>query len=120
MDYEEFCGVGAGLGAGQKEIAGATLHRQLEQGMAVQLVDVREHHEWNICRLPHAKHIPLAQLNARISELYPGVPVVTYCHSGVRSLRAAVILAEAGFRSLSLAGGVEAWARDIDPAMARY
>ena len=120
MDYEEFCGVGSGNSPGQMEIAGTTLHQQLEQGMAVQLVDVRERHEWDICRLPRASHIPLAQLQVRISELDPGIPVVTYCHTGVRSLMAARVLADAGFRSLSLAGGVEAWAREIDPAMARY
>ena len=120
MDYEEFCGVGSGNSPGQMEIAGTTLHQQLEQGMAVQLVDVRERHEWDICRLPRASHIPLAQLQVRISELDRGIPVVTYCHTGVRSLMAARVLADAGFRSLSLAGGVEAWAREIDPAMARY
>ena len=89
-------------------------------GVAVQLVDVRERYEWGICRLPEARHIPLAQLHARLSELDPGLPIVTYCHTGVRSLRAAEVLSGAGFRSLSLAGGVEAWAREIDPAMARY
>ncbi len=120
LDYEAFCGVGSGHGLGQMEIAGATLHRQLEQSMAVQLVDVRERYEWDICRLPEARHIPLAQLHARLSELDPGLPIVTYCHTGVRSLRAAEILSGAGYRSLSLAGGVEAWAREIDPAMARY
>jgi rhodanese-related sulfurtransferase len=120
MDYDAFCGVGSGHGIGQQEVAVATLHQQLEQGMALQLVDVRERYEWDICRLPEAKHIPMGQLHARLSELDSGLPIVTYCHTGVRSLRAAEMLSSAGYRSLSLAGGVEAWAREIDRAMARY
>jgi len=120
LDYEAFCGVESGHGLGQMEVAVATLHQQLEQGMEVQLVDVRERYEWDICRLPEAKHIPLGQLHAQLSELDSGLPIVTYCHTGVRSLRAAEMLSSAGYRTLSLAGGVEAWARQIDPAMARY
>jgi len=120
LDYEAFCGLGSGHGLGQMEVAVDTLHRQLEHGMEVQLVDVRERYEWDICRLPQARHIPLSQLHARLSELDAGLPIVAYCHTGVRSLRAAEILAGAGFRSRSLAGGVEAWAREIDPGMARY
>ena len=57
---------------------------------------------------------------ARLGELDAGLPTVAYCHTGVRSLRAAEILTGAGYRSLSLAGGVAAWAREVDPAMARY
>ncbi|MEE8362259.1 MAG: rhodanese-like domain-containing protein, partial [Gemmatimonadales bacterium] len=107
-------------GIGPMEVAVATLDKQLEQGMALQLVDVRERYEWDICRLPGARHIPLGQLQARLGELDSGLPIIAYCHTGVRSLRAAQILVGAGYRSLSLAGGVEAWAREIDPTMARY
>ncbi|MCZ6754862.1 MAG: molybdopterin-synthase adenylyltransferase MoeB [Gemmatimonadetes bacterium] len=120
LDYQAFCGVGAEPGIGPMEVAVATLDKQLEQGMAVQLVDVRERYEWDICRLPGARHIPLGQLQARLGELDSGLPIIAYCHTGVRSLRAAQILVGAGYRSLSLAGGVEAWAREIDPTMARY
>lgn len=119
-DYEAFCGVGAGLGIGRMEVAVATLHQQLQQGTALQLVDVRERYEWDICRLPGARHIPLGQLHDRVAELDPGIPMVTYCHTGVRSLRAAEVLAGAGYRAVSLAGGVEAWAREVDPSMPRY
>jgi adenylyltransferase/sulfurtransferase len=120
LDYQAFCGVGAEPGIGPMEVTVATLDKQLEQGMAVQLVDVRERYEWDICRLPGARHIPLGQLQARLGELDSGLPIIAYCHTGVRSLRAAQVLVGAGYRSLSLAGGVEAWAREIDPTMARY
>ncbi len=120
LDYEAFCGVGAEAGIGPMEVAVATLDKQLGQGMTLQLVDVRERYEWDICRLPGARHIPLGQLHARLGELDSGLPIIAYCHTGVRSLRAAQILVGAGYRSLSLAGGVEAWAREIDPTMARY
>jgi rhodanese-related sulfurtransferase len=46
---------------------------------------------------------------------------VTYCHRGVRSQRAREILAGAGYRGVrSLAGGIDAWAREVEPGMARY
>jgi adenylyltransferase/sulfurtransferase len=120
IDYEAFCGASR-LAAEGRETTPDRLHLQLERGDPLQLIDVREPHEWAICRLPGARLVPLGELPARLGELDPAVPVVTYCHTGVRSLHALAILAQAGFRSVqSLAGGVEGWARDVDPTMARY
>jgi rhodanese-related sulfurtransferase len=84
-------------------------------------VDVREPWEWSFCRLEGAVLIPLRELPGRFGELDPVRPIVTYCHTGQRSLVARQFLLTQGFTSVrSLRGGVEAWAVEIDPAMARY
>lgn len=86
------------------------------------LLDVRQPWEHEIARLPDSVLIPLQELPARVDEIEPpeGALVVCYCHHGVRSLTAAAMLAEAGVRAVSLAGGIEAWSELVDPAMPRY
>ena len=85
------------------------------------LLDVREGWELNICALPGALHIPMGQIAARIEELSPEQEMVVVCHHGVRSLHVAHFLASRGFSKLyNLQGGVDAWAREIDPAMRTY
>ena len=85
------------------------------------LLDVREDEELEISRLPHAHHIPLGELPLRVSELKPEDDLVTYCHAGVRSNHAAAYLLARGFtRVRNLAGGIDRWARDVDPSMPRY
>lgn len=88
--------------------AAATL---LEQKQVI-LLDVRDTDEWQKQRIPGALHIPLAQLKDRLSELapYAQTPIVTQCHSGGRSAKAAKLLTAAGFsNATSLDGGIEAW-----------
>ena len=85
------------------------------------LLDVREGWEVNICALPDALHIPMGQVAARIQELNPQQEMVVVCHHGVRSQHVADFLASRGFNKLyNLQGGVNAWAREIDPAMRTY
>ena len=83
--------------------------RQWDPGEA-QLVDVREPDEWEEGHAPEAILIQLEELAVRRGELDPARPVVTICRSGRRSLDAAEILREMGFRDVrSLAGGMIAW-----------
>jgi adenylyltransferase/sulfurtransferase len=123
IDYEEFCGYrddGRGMGD-RGEISATELAATIRAGGGPLLVDVREPFEWEIVRLPGAVHVPLADLPARLAELDSHRDVVTYCHRGVRSLRAAEILRAAGFaRVRSLRGGIDAWARDVERGMATY
>lgn len=87
----------------------------------VALVDVREPWEFEKCRIEGARLVPLAQLPARLSELDPGRPTVVICHHGVRSLRAAAYLEHCGFGDVvNLSGGIDAWARTVEPGMAVY
>lgn len=86
----------------------------------VQLIDVREPWEAEIASIPGARLIPLGQLPDRLEEIDRGRPVLTVCHAGVRSARAADLLRSEGFRARSVAGGIDAWSRIVDPAVPRY
>ena len=85
-----------------------------------QLLDVREAWEVETAALPGATVIPLGELPARLGELDRDRPVIAVCHHGVRSLRAAEGLADAGFEAASVSGGIDAWSRDVDPSIPRY
>ena len=92
----------------------------LERGEPVQLIDVREPWEAEIAALPGATLIPLGSVEARLGELDPDVPVITYCHHGVRSVDAADRLTAAGFHARSMAGGIDRWSRRVDGSVPRY
>ncbi len=87
------------------------------------LIDVREAEEWEICQLPGAELLPLSQFGAlapqRLTDL--NQPLLIYCHHGSRSARVTEFLLGQGFSDVTnLAGGIDAWAEEIDPAVARY
>jgi len=89
------------------------------------LLDVRQAEEHAFVRLAASRLVPLPELAARTEELLaalePGAPLVAYCHHGVRSLQAALYLRAHGFpQAQSLAGGIDAWTRRVDPALPRY
>jgi adenylyltransferase/sulfurtransferase len=85
------------------------------------LIDVREPFEVEICRVPGSEHIPLRQIPLRAGSLPANRRLLAICHSGQRSLVAAGILRAHGHGSASsVAGGIDAWARLIDPQMRRY
>lgn len=85
------------------------------------LVDVREPWEWQLAHIEGSVHLPMNLIPLRMNELPDDRPLVIICHHGVRSYQVALYLQQAGFDQLaSLKGGVEAWASDIDPAMAHY
>jgi adenylyltransferase/sulfurtransferase len=71
--------------------------------------------------LPDAIHIPIEEIEFRAEELNRDDEIVVYCHQGVRSAAVATYLRESGFsRASNLAGGLDLWARTVDPAMRRY
>ena len=80
------------------------------RGEKILLLDVREHNEWNLFRIPGALHMPLAAVAGRAGELDPSAEIVVYCSRGTRSASAAALLRERDFSHVSsLAGGVMAW-----------
>ncbi len=84
------------------------------------LVDVRTHEERALCSLGGVL-IPVDTLQERKEEIPRDQQVVLYCHKGVRSSRAAALLAQHGYTNiLTLAGGIDRWAMEADPSMARY
>ncbi|MBI2300265.1 MAG: molybdopterin-synthase adenylyltransferase MoeB [Armatimonadetes bacterium] len=103
------------------EMSVGELAARLATGDEVYLLDVRERWEWDLCRLSGAVLVPMSELEARLPELPADRPVVAYCHAGVRSLRAAARLREAGYPDVkSLRGGIDAWSQEIDPTVRRY
>jgi len=85
------------------------------------LLDVREHWEYALCSLPGSVHVPMREIPARLNQLDPSRPIVCVCHHGVRSLQVAMFLEHRGFESVfNLQGGVDGWAREVDPTMPIY
>ncbi len=123
IDYEDFCGVKKNEEVRVDDslnISVQDLKRRLDQGDRILLLDVREPFEHKLVHL-NATLIPLRELEDRVSELDRGAEIVVYCHSGVRSARAASFLRSQGFRNVkNMTGGIDAWAREVDPAMPRY
>lgn len=121
MDYDAFCGVGSAPAQPDREIGATELAAQLRAGREIVVLDVREPFEWDICHLDDAVPIPLGELPGRLGELDEHREIVTYCHHGIRSMRALEILRAAGFSKVrSLRGGVHAWAEEAEPGMSRY
>ncbi|MBD3336511.1 MAG: molybdopterin-synthase adenylyltransferase MoeB [Candidatus Eisenbacteria bacterium] len=108
----------------QPSLAGMTpeeLKAKQEAGAPVVLVDVREPHEAQICSIPGSELMPLATVPERMEELDRSREIVFYCKYGQRSAQAALFCAHHGFeRVYNLAGGILAWADDIDPEMPKY
>ncbi len=89
------------------------------------LLDVRETWEYEICHIDGSRLIPMRQVLAGGAALDgmldPGAETVVICHHGIRSYQIAKVLERHGFGAVyNLNGGVEAWAREVDPAMRTY
>ena len=94
----------------------------MDAGADVQLIDVREPHEYDFARIPGAKLIPLGQLMSRLDEIDPTRETVMQCHAGGRSARAIEAMRRAGFGGVlkNLKGGINAWSTDVDPNVPKY
>jgi rhodanese-related sulfurtransferase len=85
------------------------------------LLDVREPWEYEKARLENSKLVPLREIPARFGEVDANAEVVVICHHGGRSMQAAMFLDKQGYaRVHNLAGGVDAWSRQVDPAVPVY
>lgn len=86
------------------------------------LLDIREPWEIAKARIEGAASIPMGEIPSRaFQELDPESHIVALCHSGVRSMNVAVWLRNQGFEKVqSLRGGIDAWSREVDPAIPRY
>jgi adenylyltransferase/sulfurtransferase len=106
-----------------QQIQVCDLAKKMAAGEPVYFLDVRQPWEHETAALPSSVLIPLSELPARTGEVRPpeGALVVVYCHHGIRSLSGAALLEQAGVRPVvSLAGGIDAWARLVDPGVPRY
>jgi rhodanese-related sulfurtransferase len=104
------------------EISPVSLKEKLQTNQEMILIDVRQSWEYKICHIEGSQNIPLTALPDVVEEIPNGKMIVTICHHGVRSKQAAFMLSQFGGFShvVSLQGGVEAWAQEIDPTMERY
>lgn len=88
---------------------------------AVFVLDVREDDERAAARIEPSTHIPMAEVPSRLAEIPKGRRVVVYCHHGSRSGMVAGFLSTHGYSQVdNLDGGIDAWARTVDPEMPRY
>jgi adenylyltransferase/sulfurtransferase len=128
IDYEEFCGLPQAREAERLEsevptITAAELKARLDRGDDLDIVDVRDPHEWAIGNLEAlgARLLPLGELPERMHELDSAREIVLHCRTGSRSARALQALRRAGFGKLwNLQGGILGWAEEVDPTMPRY
>ncbi len=127
IDYEAFCGVPGhdhedegSAGAGW-DISAQELKEKLDAGERLRIIDVREPHEWEIAHIEGAELMPLGSLAAQMNQLDSAEEIVLPCKSGARSAKALDLLRGAGFRKLkNLKGGINAWAKDVDPKLPTY
>ncbi|MBV8546252.1 MAG: rhodanese [Acidobacteria bacterium] len=103
-----------------REITPTELQQLLAGDNPPALIDVREEGEAAICSIDGSTLIPMNTLPQRLQELPRDRAVVLYCHGGMRSMMAGQWLSQQGFDALSLAGGIDRWAVEVEPEMARY
>ncbi|CAN7566347.1 rhodanese-like domain-containing protein [Arthrobacter sp. LjRoot14] len=97
-------------------MAEITVTETEQRRASAQILDVREDFEVAEGMIPGAMHIPMGQLQARLSELDPAVHIIVVCRSGNRSARVADALNGAGFSADTMTGGMIAWSRAGLPA----
>jgi len=120
IDYEEFCNPRHLKKKGIKEIIPIDLKKMLEQGIAVQLVDVREPWEFDFVNLGGV-NIPLKNIETNLALIAHDIPVVVHCKSGARSLLAIEKLQQHGFTNLmNLRGGILKWIEEVNPELTKY
>lgn len=98
------------------------IKRRLDAGEKLTLIDVREQDEWDYCRIEGSVLKPMSQTLAWQDKIDPeGGPYVIICHHGVRSRRICQHLAGLGVKNLiNMAGGIDAWSRDVDGRVPLY
>lgn len=124
VDYDVFCGLNAPVEENlpYEEITAGELNRWINGHVDLQIIDVREDHEFEFASIPGAQLIPLNQIVNRICEIPKGKTTVVQCKGGVRSAKAIGYLKDAGFegRLINLKGGITAWSNDVDPTVPKY
>lgn len=126
IDYHEFCGVphpdaGQEVTLLEDEWSVRQLKERLDSGEKPIIIDVREPNEYQIARLDDTLLIPLGDLPLRYYEIPREGPVVVHCKMGGRSRQAVDFLKSMGYSNVvNLAGGIDAWSRDIDPTVPTY
>ncbi len=102
-------------------ITPSELKARKDAGEEIELIDVRELWEHEYARIDGSQLKPLGDLDNWAPSLDPDKHYVLYCHSGIRSYHACMILERMGFRTVkNLSGGIDAWSLEVDPDIPRY
>jgi sulfur-carrier protein adenylyltransferase/sulfurtransferase len=123
IDYDQFCGIAAAQqeSAGLPELTPRELAERLRRGDQLDLIDVREPHEWAIARIDGARLVPLGAFAEALPTFDSAREIVVHCKGGARSAKAVRQLQAAGFRRVwNLAGGIARWSEDVDSAVPKY
>ena len=130
IDYEQFCGMpGHDRSAFHSEnealvptVSVQEVKAKLDAGEDFILLDVREPHEWEISDIAQATHhIPKGQILEHLGELDTAREIIVYCKTGGRSADVVATLRQHGYtRVKNMAGGINAWAKQIDPRLPTY
>jgi adenylyltransferase/sulfurtransferase len=124
IDYEQFCGITPPVETKttMEEITATELKQRIDQGDDLQIIDVREPHEYEIGQIPNSKLIPLGQVLNRMNEIDPDRETVVHCKMGGRSAKAIDALQRSGFsgKLVNLKGGITAWSDEVDPSVPKY
>ena len=106
------------------EISTIEVRNRLDAGEKVNLIDVREPHEYALARIEGSELIPMRQVPGELQALEAKADeasLIVFCHHGVRSLNVVNWLRQQGLESCqSMAGGIDAWSLSIDPSVPRY
>ena len=126
IDYQQFCGImpeskqEKALKNGIPQISVKDLKSRIDAGEDVFILDVREPYEYQIANIG-GKLIPQNEVPQRLAEIDRDREIVVQCRSGQRSQRIAEFLQQSGYRKVTnLAGGILAWADEIDPKVQKY
>lgn len=97
------------------------LKQRLAQSTPPELIDVRDPWEFETCRIEGSINIPMSDIVSQLDNINRNTEKVIICHHGMRSRHVAQYLESIGFASvINLEGGIDSWARTVDPAMLQY
>ncbi len=124
IDYQQFCGAPA-LEASEpqlyEDLSVQEINRRLGEGWEPFVLDVRKQSEADIVTLDADLLIPHEDVGARLAEIPRDQAILVHCKLGGRSAKAAQVLGRAGYQGVfNMAGGITAWATEIDPSLPTY
>ncbi|CAA9375161.1 MAG: Molybdopterin-synthase adenylyltransferase [uncultured Pyrinomonadaceae bacterium] len=125
IDYEAFCGLKQPNDEKKEvleEITATELSDLIKTSADVQIIDVREPHEYEIARIPNTKLIPLGEVIKRASEIDANQTAIIHCKAGGRSAKAIEALKANGYtgKLINLKGGITAWSNEVDREVPKY
>jgi len=106
----------------EMEIDPQEVKRRMDAGEKIRMVDVREPFEHRQAHIDGAELIPMRSVPQSLESLLAACgPLVVFCHHGMRSLQVVDWLSRQGLENCrSMAGGIDRWSLEIDPAVPRY